>query len=155
MTTTICCAECEEEGVGSLKACKSCMMLVKYCSASCQRNHSPTHKAACKLRAAELRDAALFKDPPPKKDCPICFLPMPDNLIYCVTLPPATISYVPIQDFAIANQELASMAMEQYYSCCGFVEGAYIPSGSPETLRSVRFAMKELLAKRTKNYLKN
>ena len=30
----------------------------------------------CKQRVAELRDEALlFKDPPPKEDCPICCIP--------------------------------------------------------------------------------
>ena len=36
----------------------------------------------------ELRDEALFKDPPPQEDCAICFIPMPFKLIYCVSLPP-------------------------------------------------------------------
>jgi TPR repeat protein len=84
-----------------------------------QRNHWLKHKKECKLRAAELRDEALFKDPPANEDCPICFLPMPINLICCVTLPPATILSVPIHDFAIANEELANMNMEQFYPCCG------------------------------------
>ena len=35
------------------------------------------HKKACKKRAAELHDEALFKEPPPREDCPICFLPLP------------------------------------------------------------------------------
>jgi hypothetical protein len=60
--------------------CKSCMN-VKYCNAKCQKNHWATHKKDCKRRAAELRDEALFKEPPPKEDCPICFLSMPKNLI--------------------------------------------------------------------------
>jgi hypothetical protein len=81
-----CCAECGKGGT-SLKTCKSCMS-VKYCDAACQRNHWPTHKKDCKLRAAELRDVALFKDPPPKEDCPIRFLPMPSKLMHCVSLPP-------------------------------------------------------------------
>ena len=76
-------------------------------------------KKPCKLRAAELRDEALFKDPPPKEDCPICFLPMPARLIYCISLPPATITSVPIYDFAKENVELANEFMEQYYTCCG------------------------------------
>ena len=79
--TTHCCAECGEEGGNvSLKACKACMS-VKYCNAVCQKKHWPIHKKECKLRAAELRDEALFKDPPAKEDCPICFLPMPFKLI--------------------------------------------------------------------------
>jgi tRNA U34 5-methylaminomethyl-2-thiouridine-forming methyltransferase MnmC len=65
-----CCAECGEEGGINLKACKACMF-VKYCNAMCQRKHWSTHKKICKQRAAELRDEALFKDPPPKEDCPI------------------------------------------------------------------------------------
>ena len=44
------------------------------------------------------QDEALFKDPPPKEECPICFLPMPNKLICCVSLPPATITSVPIND---------------------------------------------------------
>ena len=105
------------EGV-SLKACKSCM-LVRYCNADCQRNHWKKHKKICKRRAAELRDEKLFMDPPAKEDCPICFLPMPSLLICCVSLPPATISSVPIFAYAEANEGLAYVEMEQYYSCCG------------------------------------
>ena len=121
MTTKCCCAECgKEEGDGgaSLKACKACMQ-AKYCNAECQHKHWATHKTACKLRAVELRDVALFKDPPAKEDCPICFLPMPSTILLCATLPPATISSVPIFDFAIANEELEDKHMEQYYPCCG------------------------------------
>jgi hypothetical protein len=106
------------EGGVSLKACKSCMT-VKYCDAECQKKHWPKHKKQCKQRAAELRDEALFKDPPPMEDCPICFLPMPNKLLSCVSLPPATISSVPINDFAIANEVLAAKATDEYYPCCG------------------------------------
>ena len=83
-------------------------MSVKYCNAVCQ-----------KLRAAELRDEALFKDPPPKEDCPICFLPMPTKLICCLSLPPATIASVPIYDFFIAYPGLEFKSTKQYYPCCG------------------------------------
>jgi hypothetical protein len=106
-----CCAECGKEGGVSLKVCKACMQ-VKYCNAECQHKHWATHKKQCKLRAAELRDEALFKDPPPLEECPICFLPMPEKLICCVSLPPATILSVPIYDFAIANQELVNVQMD-------------------------------------------
>jgi TPR repeat protein len=44
---------------------------------------------------------------------------MPEKLICCVSLPPATISSLPIHDFAEANKELASMDTEVYYTCCG------------------------------------
>jgi hypothetical protein len=52
-------------------------MLVKYRDATGQRKHWATHKIECKRRAAELHDEALFKDPPAKEDCQICFLPIP------------------------------------------------------------------------------
>ena len=94
-------------------------MQVRYCGADCQKNHWPKHKKDCKIRAAELRDEALFKDPPAQEDCSICFLPKPFNLLSCISLPPATISSVPIYDFAIANEELAAKEMEEYNSCCG------------------------------------
>jgi TPR repeat protein len=118
--TTNCCAECgkAEGGDVSLKllSCKACKA-VKYCGAACQRNHWSMHKKQCKIRAAELRDEALFKDPPPKEDCPICFLPMPVQLICCASLPPATIYSVPIYNFAIANEGFVDT--EEYFTCCG------------------------------------
>ena len=72
------CANCGkgEEGSDCLKACAACMM-VKYCNRNCQIAHRPQHKKACKKRAAELHEEALFKEPPPPEDCPICFLPLP------------------------------------------------------------------------------
>jgi TPR repeat protein len=44
---------------------------------------------------------------------------MPNELIACVSLPPASITSVPIYDYALANEELANMGMEVYYPCCG------------------------------------
>jgi hypothetical protein len=114
------CAHCDvDEGEGvSLKACKSCM-LVKYCNRKCQRNHWPKHKKPCKQRAAELHDEALFKEPPSKKDCPICFLPMPEKLINCVSLPLATLYFVPTYGFAEENEGFVLMDTEVYFTCCG------------------------------------
>ena len=115
-----CCADCgNEEGGGvKLKACMSCM-LVKYCNADCQRNHWSKDKKGCKQCAAELHEEALFKDPPPKEDCPVCCIPMSMSLVSSVSLPPATITSVPIYDFLVANEVLASVAMEAHYDCCG------------------------------------
>ena len=75
------CANCGkgEESSCSLKSCAACMLL-KYCSRDCQIAHRPQHKKACKKRAAELYDEALFKQPPPPEDCPICMLPLPDMI---------------------------------------------------------------------------
>ncbi len=53
--------------------------LVRYCCDACQQNHKSEHEEACKIRAAELRDELLFKQPESTYpgDCPICFLPLP------------------------------------------------------------------------------
>ena len=64
-------------------------------------------------------DEALFKDSPAKEDCPICFLPMPIKVLCCVSLSPATITSVPIYNFADANEEVAKIRQEEYYPCCG------------------------------------
>ena len=76
--TVTTCANCGkgEESACDLKACTACK-LVKYCNRECQIAHRPQHKKACKKRAAELHDEALFKEPPPREDCPICFLTLP------------------------------------------------------------------------------
>jgi hypothetical protein len=44
---------------------------------------------------------------------------MPVQLINCVSLPPATLSSVPISNFADAHEGLAYENMEEYYPCCG------------------------------------
>ena len=79
-TNTSSCANCGkgEENSITLKKCGACKM-VKYCSSSCQKAHRPQHKKECKKRAAELHEEALFKQPPPPEDCPICMLPLPDS----------------------------------------------------------------------------
>jgi hypothetical protein len=59
--------------------CKGCR-LVKYCSKDCQIEHRPAHRKACKRRAAELHEEALFRPPPKAEDCPICFLLLPESV---------------------------------------------------------------------------
>jgi hypothetical protein len=44
---------------------------------------------------------------------------MPGNILSFATLPNATISSVPIDDFAEANEELAKKPPELYIPCCG------------------------------------
>ena len=74
----ILCANCGkgEESAGDLKSCTACKM-VKYCNRDCQIAHRKQHKKECKKRAAKLHDEALFKQPLPPEDCPICMLPLP------------------------------------------------------------------------------
>jgi hypothetical protein len=59
-----------------LKACLACRLV--NCGIDCQIAHRPRHKKACKRRADELHDEALFKQPPRAEDCPVCFLPLPE-----------------------------------------------------------------------------
>ena len=75
-----CCASCgaaEGDGI-QLRTCTACKS-VRYCGVTCQRNHRPKHKKACKKRAAELRDEILFRQPESTHlgDCPICLSPLP------------------------------------------------------------------------------
>jgi TPR repeat protein len=44
---------------------------------------------------------------------------MPVNILSCMSLPPATVTSVPIYDFSKANEELAKHDLNQYYPCCG------------------------------------
>ena len=74
-STTTNCAACGKEG-GNLNTCNKCKM-VKYCNAACKKKHRSKHKKACERRVAELHDEELFKDPPPREECPICLLPLP------------------------------------------------------------------------------
>jgi len=84
------CANCGKEGSDVNNICNKCKM-TKYCNATCKKKHKKKHKKECEehirlaaekhneeLRiAAELHDEKLFKQPPPKDDCPICFLRLP------------------------------------------------------------------------------
>ena len=69
------CACCGKEG-SDLNICNKCQT-VKYCNAACKKKHRSKHKKKCERRVAELHDLELFKHPPLKEDCPICFLPLP------------------------------------------------------------------------------
>jgi hypothetical protein len=62
-----------------LKSCIACR-LVKYCGRECQIAHRPRHKKACRKRADELHEEALFMQPLIAEDCPMCFLPLPEAL---------------------------------------------------------------------------
>lgn len=70
------CAACGKGGDDCLKTCNGCKK-VKYCSVACQQAHRPKHKTKCQKWAAEILDKALFQQPPPSDDCPICFLRLP------------------------------------------------------------------------------
>lgn len=71
------CANCGKEGASN--TCNKCKM-VKYCNAICKKVHKKKHKKDCEEHirlVAEKRDEELFKQPPPREDCPICFLLVP------------------------------------------------------------------------------
>ena len=81
--TSSTCALCGIAEVDFIKLnnCDHCD-LVRYCSDTCQKNHKSEHDEACKIRAAELRDELLFKQPESTYpgDCPICMLPLPIDI---------------------------------------------------------------------------
>jgi len=70
------CANCGKEGSDVTNTCNKCKG-VMYCNAACKKKHRHKHKKDCERRVAELHDEKLFKQPPQKEDCPICFLRMP------------------------------------------------------------------------------
>jgi len=74
--STSVCANCGKEGSDVTNTCNKCKM-VMYCNAACKKKHRKKHKKECERRVAEMHDEALFKQPPPDEDCPICFLRMP------------------------------------------------------------------------------
>ena len=69
------CANCGKEG-SNLNSCNKCKM-VTYCNAACKKKHRSKHKKKCDRRIAEIHDEALFKQPPQRDECPICFLQIP------------------------------------------------------------------------------
>ena len=71
------CAACGKEGEeDSMNICNKCKM-AHYCNAACKKKHKSKHKKKCERRVAELHDEELFKDPPPREECPICMLALP------------------------------------------------------------------------------
>ena len=71
------CASCGKEGNSDdMNTCNKCKM-VKYCNAACKKKHRKKHKKKCEERVAQLHDEQLFKEPPPREECPICMLPLP------------------------------------------------------------------------------
>ena len=77
MESTTECAACGKKGNSDdMNTCNKCKM-VKYCNAACKKKHRKKHKKACDRRVAELHEEALFKDSPPREECPICFLTLP------------------------------------------------------------------------------
>ena len=85
---TALCANCGKEGANN--TCNKCKVAT-YCNAVCKKVHKKKHKKECEehIRLAaekhneelritvELHDKELFKLPPPKEDCPICFICLP------------------------------------------------------------------------------
>ena len=51
--------------------------MAKYCNAACKKKHRKKHKKECEEHVAEKHDEELFKQPPPKEDCPICLIQIP------------------------------------------------------------------------------
>ena len=71
------CAACGKEGSKeSMNICNKCKM-VHYCNLACKKKHKSKHKKKCEKHAAKLHEEALFQEPPPREECPICLLSLP------------------------------------------------------------------------------
>ena len=88
----MCCASCGKSELDDirLKPCDDCNS-VCYCSDSCRHDHRPEHELKCKEyqeahKAAALCDEILFRQPESRHlgDCPICFLPLPVDLMQSI-----------------------------------------------------------------------
>jgi len=113
MTRHSCCAECGEEGGASLKMCKACMS-VKYCNATCQMNHWPTHKKECELNQPSyaMRCCCLRTRRPRRSVRSASYQYQQDWYLVCHFHPRL---YRPYQftTSAIANEDFADMVMEE------------------------------------------
>ena len=86
------CANCGKEG-SDLNICNKCKM-VKYCNVTCKKKHKSKHKKKCDRRVVELHEEALFNEPPPREECPICMIPLPLERSRSSFYPCAVSSYV-------------------------------------------------------------
>lgn len=103
------CAGCGKKA-NDLKMCVACKE-VRYCNVKCQKQHRPQHKDRCKKRSAELRDKSLFKQPP-KEECAICFLPVPDS---------DSVTFMPCCGKELCNGCIYAVAGESFGNCkCPF-----------------------------------
>ena len=117
------CANCGKEVCDDhMNSCNKCNQ-VKYCNAACKKKHRHKHKKDCERRVAELHDEKLFKQPPSKQDCSICFLQLP----------------TPYKG-------------SKYYTCCGkticsgcFNAPVYDNQGNKVEIKSVHFAEPRIL----------
>ena len=116
------CAACGTGGNG-LKRCNGCK-LVKYCNATCQKEHRPQQKKECKKRAAELNDEALFKRPPPRTECPICLLPLP--------IEEAEQTFQACCGSTLCKGCCYAVEKEVSHLICPFCRAPVLPSGSDE-----------------------
>ena len=102
-------------GGASLKICKSCMLSnIATPNANTSIGRSIRNSANNMLPSCAMRLSSRTRRP--RRTVPFCFLPMPVKLICCMTHPPATISSVPIHNYAMSNERLATEPMEKYYS---------------------------------------
>lgn len=69
------CANCGKESSDVVNTCNKCKS-VMYCNAACKKKHRQKHKKQCERHVAELHEEKLFRDHPPREECPICLLPL-------------------------------------------------------------------------------
>ena len=128
------CASCGKEGNShDMNTCNKCKM-VKYCNAACKKKHRSKHKKACERRVAELHDEQLFKDPPPREECPICLLTMPHKTNTSV--------FMPCCGKRICNGCIYAMKMSEAKDLCAFCRTPPVTSDE-EHIRRVKKLMEK------------
>jgi len=134
------CANCGKEGNSDdMNTCNKCK-LVKYCNAACKKKHRTKHKKKCERRVAELHDEKLFKEHPPREECPICFLPLPrkSELILFKSCCGKHICCGCI--YAIAISEVSEQLEEELVDLCPFCR-TQAPNSVEERISRIRKLM--------------
>ena len=122
------CANCGKEGKSDdMNICNKCKE-VKYCNAACKKKHRSKHKKACERRVAELHDEALFKEPQPNEECPICFLPLQNR--------DKTETFKSCCGKRICNGCIYAMMMSEGKDLCVFCRTPDAASGKEEIKRT-------------------
>ena len=129
------CASCGKEGNSEdMNTCNKCKS-VKYCNAACKKKHRTKHEKACERRVAELYDEALFKDPPPREECPICLLPMPIHADQSV--------FKSCCGKTICNGCICAMKMSEGKDLCAFCRMPP-PSSAEESIKRLKNLMEKI-----------
>ena len=126
------CFNCGKEGNSDeMNTCNKCNM-AKYCNVACKKKHRKKHKKACEKHVAELHEEALFKDPFPLEECPICMLTLPQKS--------NTVTFESCCGKRICNGCIYAMKMSEGKNLCAFCR-TRPPTSDQEELKRLKNLM--------------